>query len=170
MIAINRAHMPVLSAARIVARDSSTARATPCWYGWPSSPVRDPSVDIVCSWSKYLAYPWRCPLISGVARASASGRCPRALATASAPASSSSPVRPARKADASAALNTSIGTAFPRLAADCRVLMINTRAAPRAGTSACSISGSDTSSNTSRQRSPSVSSQSRTVAATSPLP
>ena len=77
---------------------------------------------------------------------------------------------PARNADASAALNTSTGTALPRFAADRRVLMISTRAVPRAGTNACSTSGSDTSSNTSRQRSPSVSSQCRTVAAASMMP
>ena len=167
---MTRVHMPVWSAARIAARDSSTARATPCGYGWPSSPVRDTSTGVVCSRSRYLAYPWRCPLITGAARASASGRYPSSAATAAAPASSSRPVRPARNADASAALNTSTGTALPRFAADCRVLVISIRAVPWAGTNACSASGSDTSSNTSRQRSPSVSSQCRTVAAASVTP
>ena len=37
---MTREHVPVLSAARIAARDSSTARATPCGYRWPSSPAR----------------------------------------------------------------------------------------------------------------------------------
>ena len=163
MIAMTRVHMPVLSAARIAARDSSTARATPCGYRWPSSPVRDTSAGIVCSRSRYLAYPWRCPLISGAARASASGRCPSTAATSAAPASSSRPVRPVRNDSASSAPNTSAATAAVRFGAVCRVLMIRTCAVPSAGTNGDSASGSATSSNTSRQRSPSVSSRCRTA-------
>ncbi len=53
---------------------------------------------------------------------------------------------------------------LPRFAADCRLLVISTLAVPSAGTNGCRTSGSDTSSNTSRQRSPSVSNQCRTTA------
>ena len=88
--------LAVLSAARIAARDSSTARTTLGGYRWPSPPVRDTPTGIVCSRSRYLAYPWRCPLITGAARASASGRYPSTAATAAAPASSFRPVRRVR--------------------------------------------------------------------------
>ena len=80
-----------------------------------------------------------------------------------APSSSARPVRSFRTASASSASNTSTGIAIPRFSADCRALVIITRAAPLTGTNGRSTSGSSASSNTSRQRSPSASSSCRTI-------
>ena len=84
-------------------------------------------------------------------------RPPRRLSSAS-----SRPVGPARNSSASSALNTPTWTLGPRSAVDWRGLVISTRASPT-GTNGRSTSGSSASSNTSRQQSPSASSQRRTV-------